>query len=585
MNPDPALFVGPPDRPDKYRLVRKVGRGGEGTLYLAEVLLAGSREPVIVKALHAEIAAEEDQFGELSARWAEQAELLRFIDHRGVVGVREHFEGPREHPAGAADPADRSLFLVMNYVDGVPLRAWRKENAVAGPQDAAALLGVLSQAADAIDHLHSGRATPSGRAVVHGDLAPGNVMLGGDGRATLVDFGLSRIAARHVTRSPWFTPGYAAPEVFVGEYSAATDRYAFGGILYFALSGAHPPPSPELAREALGGLPPLAAADPGLRAAILAVFSARPEDRPAAGPLVRMVLDTVERGGAADVPAAAGPPPAGGAHGAGSEPTEALGGGAAAAAAQQGPAQGDPRPGPAPGAEPLAHSEPATAPTRPSRRRKIAVGAAAAALVLAVAGGVGAAAWNLRGGTGEGSDPQAQQAAGPGERGPGATGSVPPSPSPSSSDKGGKDADDGGEDDDSGKDKVNERAGSPLSDRSAILPAKSYSAGAATLDGTQYRESLTVSGACGKPSTEYNLARSSSAFAATVGVDDASSGGANAVFRVVGDGRELASATAGPGEPAEVSADVSGVMRLRLTVDWSGDCSGAVGVWGDPKLT
>src|SRR5690606_12961990 len=113
-----TLYVGPDSQPDKYRLVRSVGRGGEATLYLAEVTLAGQTEPVVVKVLDADAAASPEQFAELSRRWSEQAELLRFITRLGVVGVREHFEGAPEHRAGAAAEATgRALYLVMNHVE------------------------------------------------------------------------------------------------------------------------------------------------------------------------------------------------------------------------------------------------------------------------------------------------------------------------------------------------------------------------------------------------------------------------------------------------------------------------------------
>ncbi|GAB3742963.1 hypothetical protein [Nocardiopsis nanhaiensis] len=99
------LYVGPDPHPDKYRLVRSVGRGGEATLYLAEVSLAGQTEPVVVKVLNSDVTSNEEQFAELSAKWSEQAELLRFINRLGVVGVREHFEGAPEHPAESPDPS------------------------------------------------------------------------------------------------------------------------------------------------------------------------------------------------------------------------------------------------------------------------------------------------------------------------------------------------------------------------------------------------------------------------------------------------------------------------------------------------
>jgi serine/threonine protein kinase len=282
------LYVGPDTQPDKYRLVRSVGRGGEATLYLAEVTLAGQTEPVVVKVLNSDVTANEEQFAELSARWGEQAELLRFINRLGVVGVREHFEGAPEHPAeGAGEYTDRALYLVMNYVQGVDLRDWRAEHAVEGPRGQREALRYLEQVALVLDVLHSGRATPSKRVVVHGDLSPGNVMISDEGQATLVDFGLSRIAARHMTARPWFTPGYAAPEIFTGEYSAATDRYAFGAIAYFTLTGEDPPPAPEQLRERFGALPLVANAGERQRELVMAMFSAEPGDRPEAADWIR----------------------------------------------------------------------------------------------------------------------------------------------------------------------------------------------------------------------------------------------------------------------------------------------------------
>ena len=282
------LYVGPDTQPDKYRLVRSVGHGGEATLYLAEVSLAGQTEPVVVKVLNSEVTTDEQQFAELSARWGEQAELLRFINRLGVVGVREHFEGAPEHPAdGAEEYTDRALYLVMNYVEGVDLRDWRAEHAVEGVRGQREVLRYLEQIAVVLEVLHSGRGTPSKRVVVHGDLSPGNIMISEEGQATLVDFGLSRIAARHLTARPWFTPGYAAPEIFSGEYTPATDRYAFGAIAWFALTGEEPPTTPEQLRERFGALPLLAGAGERQRELVMSMFSAEPGDRPESTDWVR----------------------------------------------------------------------------------------------------------------------------------------------------------------------------------------------------------------------------------------------------------------------------------------------------------
>nr|WP_272925999.1 protein kinase [Streptomyces sp. SID4919] len=265
--------------------MRSIGRGGEAVLYLAELKLAGTAEPVVVKVLDSRRTLTPDALGRISAKWSEQAELLRFVNRLGVVGVREHFEGPVAHRAGQSGAAGgRALYLVMNHVDGVDLHDWRADRPMNSPAERREAMRCLEQLAEVLDHLHSGSATPSGRVVVHGDLSPGNIMVDTDGQATLVDFGLSKLTADHHTAEVWFTPGYAAPEVFEGRRTPATDRYAFGAIAYFLLSGDTPPPQAEELRTAFLALPFLtgpAAPDTVQREKMAALFSADPLHRPA----------------------------------------------------------------------------------------------------------------------------------------------------------------------------------------------------------------------------------------------------------------------------------------------------------------
>ncbi|MCX4845018.1 protein kinase [Streptomyces sp. NBC_00893] len=273
--------IGPDSAPDRYRLLNSIGRGGEAVLYRAEIELDGAPETVVVKVLDSKTTITVEQFRRLSSKWQEQAELLRFVNRPGVVGVREHFEGPPIHgPGDASTAAGRALVLVMNHVEGLDLRDWRAERTLATHAERREALRALEQIADVLDWLHSGRATPSGRSVVHGDLSPGNVMVDEHGQATLVDFGLSKLTADHQTAEVWFTPGFAAPEVFEGKRTPATDRYAFGAIAYFMLSGQAPPGSPEQLRTALLTVPQVAAAAPDRIERILRVCAAEPDRRP-----------------------------------------------------------------------------------------------------------------------------------------------------------------------------------------------------------------------------------------------------------------------------------------------------------------
>ena len=275
------LHIGPDAAADRYRLLRSIGRGGEAVLYLAEIELAGGSEPVVVKVLDSKTTITPDVFDRISQKWNEQAELLRFVHRPGVVGVREHFEGPPIHrPGESSTLTGRALVLVMNHVDGLDLRDWRAERTFATAAERREVMRTLEQLADVLDWLHSGKATPSGRQVIHGDLSPGNVMVDEHGQATLVDFGLSKLTADHQTAEVWFTPGYAAPEVFDGKRTPGTDRYAFGAIAYFLLSGESPPATPEQLAHALAGLPQIAALDAEQRARITSIYAADPGKRP-----------------------------------------------------------------------------------------------------------------------------------------------------------------------------------------------------------------------------------------------------------------------------------------------------------------
>lgn len=263
-----GLYVGPAEAPDKYRLIHQVGGGGEATVWKGDHLIDDGHEYVAIKKL-----LSEQVIDEWKDRWLEQAELLRHIRHPGVVGVHAAFISAAPHHKGDTEPAGRTLYLVMNWVDGDDLHDWQP----AGRKEA---FRTLTQIAEILDHLHSGRATQSRRPVIHGDLSPANVMINSDGQAVLIDFGLSRMRS-HEAAVPMGTSGYLAPEVLAeGRYSPASDRYAFGCLAVYLLTGQPVEEDPTKALAAVIGVP---------EELVAPIFAADPEERPEAMAWLRSI--------------------------------------------------------------------------------------------------------------------------------------------------------------------------------------------------------------------------------------------------------------------------------------------------------
>jgi serine/threonine protein kinase len=230
-----TFYAGPTDDPHRYRLGNPVGAGAEGTLYRGYLAMAsGPVLDVAVKMLHPH---HQPQLASWRRHWGEQVELLRSLQAQGLVTVRDGFVGTLPHAEGNGGSGE-TLYLVMNFIDGVALDRWADENARLPDRDKLRLL--LSVAAG-LDLMHSGVAT-GGVPVIHGDVKPANVIVVGTDRSVLVDFGMMRsLPGGARTTFVTGTMGYLAPEVIdEGLYTPAADRYAFGGVAYHLLTGQHP---------------------------------------------------------------------------------------------------------------------------------------------------------------------------------------------------------------------------------------------------------------------------------------------------------------------------------------------------------
>ena len=204
----PDVRIGP------YTILRRLGEGGMGEVYLARS--PGGRK-VAVKIIRTEYL-DDPQF---RARFRTEVLAARRVSGAFTAAVVD------------ADPDARIPWLATAYVDGPTLDDHIAEH---GPLPAAELRKLAAGLAEALASVHTA-------GVVHRDLKPGNIMLAADG-PRLIDFGISRAIEAHSQlggRGPAGTPGYIAPERLTGgEASAASDVFSLGAVLCFAASGAGP---------------------------------------------------------------------------------------------------------------------------------------------------------------------------------------------------------------------------------------------------------------------------------------------------------------------------------------------------------
>jgi serine/threonine-protein kinase len=205
-----------------YRIVRKLGQGGMGTVYLAQHIHMG--EPRALKFLSPELSRDQAFTG----RFLREVRVLRQIRNRNVVDC-----GDLE----AAE--DDSLFFSMEFVDGPDLRGLMHNTT--GPFPVPLALSIARQIAEGLGAAHA-------RGMVHRDIKPENILLKRDAGAWLpkiADFGIvatkESSTAYTKTGGTLLTMAYAAPEQWRGTPAAQldgrTDLYALGGLLYEMLTG------------------------------------------------------------------------------------------------------------------------------------------------------------------------------------------------------------------------------------------------------------------------------------------------------------------------------------------------------------
>ena len=201
------------ERIGAYRLVRELGAGGMGTVFLAERQLGDTRQRVALKLIRGFPTVE------ARARLARERTLLGELNHPNIARLLD-----------GGDSEDGQPYLVMEYVEGDALLAYCAERAL----DIETRLRLFVQLCRAVQHAHQ-------HLIVHRDIKPSNVLVREDGTPVLLDFGIGKLldgTERDATATRVFTPAYAAPEQREGrQATTASDVYALGCVLFELLAG------------------------------------------------------------------------------------------------------------------------------------------------------------------------------------------------------------------------------------------------------------------------------------------------------------------------------------------------------------
>ncbi|MBE2998434.1 protein kinase [Nocardiopsis sp. HNM0947] len=258
-NSGKPLRAGDPHELNGYRVASRLGRGGMGTVYLAE---DGAGHKVALKLIHPDLADDED-FRRRFAREVESARRVARFSTAGVIDAR--LEG-------------EPLYIVSEYVPGPNLdEAVRADGAMSGGTLESLAMGVAA----ALTAIH-------GSGIIHRDLKPANVLLSPVG-PKVIDFGIARAlddSAGAVTRSSQLmgTPSYMAPELILGEQpTAAADIFAWGCLVAFAGIGSAPydaPTVPAVLHNISSAEPRLEGLDQDLSELVVAALDKDPRNRP-----------------------------------------------------------------------------------------------------------------------------------------------------------------------------------------------------------------------------------------------------------------------------------------------------------------
>lgn len=219
-------------RINAWRLVKRLARGGLATVYLAQREDGAFEQTVAFKVLRRGLDTDD-----LVARFRAERQMLSSLDHPSIARILD---------GGALE--DGRPYLVLEYVDGLPITAYCKANR----SDVRECMRLLIQVLQALHHAHK-------HLIVHRDIKPSNILVSTEGHVSLLDFGIAKLldpaslpGASTLTRTgvSLLTPGYGSPEQHAGQpVTTASDIYQVGQVMYELLTGERPFDGPRPATD------------------------------------------------------------------------------------------------------------------------------------------------------------------------------------------------------------------------------------------------------------------------------------------------------------------------------------------------
>jgi len=215
----------------RYEIVRKIGGGGMGAVYLAYDRNLGGIERAVKEMIQSTI--EEEQQRKAIEDFKRESTILSTLDHPSIPTIYDYF----------FDEGESRFYLVMKYIGGGDLAA-RLRTTPGGRIDEKTITEWALQVADVLSYLHTLPTT-----IVYRDLKPSNLMIDEKtGRIMLIDFGIARSIdqGREHGVTAVGTMGYAPPELFSGNVEPRSDIYSLGSTMFHLLTGADPQNNPLL---------------------------------------------------------------------------------------------------------------------------------------------------------------------------------------------------------------------------------------------------------------------------------------------------------------------------------------------------